>query len=210
MNLGYVFEHGDAVLVSTFMLLVLMSAASWYVIVWKYCKLHSERRRLRAFRSEAMTTRDWPLHLQAAPEKGSVAALLHGWEHTRPVLARHSKEEQRDVLSTHLAQVLDNVRVWLDKGLTILASIGATAPFIGLFGTVWGVYNALMAVADAGNARLDVVAGPMGEALVMTAVGLFAAIPAVLAFNLFGRMNRVLVQDLRHVAEDIALYGGQK
>jgi biopolymer transport protein ExbB len=105
-----------------------------------------------------------------------------------------------------LTQALDTIRVWLDKGLTILASIGSSAPFIGLFGTVWGVYNALTKIAAAGNASLNVVAGPMGEALVMTAVGLFAAIPAVLAYNAFVRTNRVLVQDLRHVAEQLALY----
>ena len=106
----------------------------------------------------------------------------------------------------HLVQTLDSNRLWLDKGLSALASIGSSAPFIGLFGTVWGIYGALTEIATAGDASLNVVAGPMGEALVATAVGLFTAIPAVLAYNAFVRKNRVLVQDLRHVAEQLTAY----
>ena len=106
----------------------------------------------------------------------------------------------------HLLQVLDETRSWLDKGLTALASIGSSAPFIGLFGTVWGIYNALQSISAQGNAGLSAVAGPMGEALVATAIGLFAAIPAVLAYNTFVRLNRLLVQNLRHVAEQLTVY----
>lgn len=206
MNLTLVFEHGDAVLVSTYLLLVAMSATSWYVIFWKLWKLRRERARLRAFQQQYMTTPDWPERAAMQDVKGGVGVLLAELERTRPVLPRYQGEARRDILTTHLAQALDAVRIWLDRGLTILASIGASAPFIGLFGTVWGVYNALMAIAAAGNASLNVVAGPMGEALVMTALGLFAAIPAVLAYNAFSRVNRVLVQDLRHVAEHLTLY----
>lgn len=208
MNLTYVFEHGDAVLVATFLVLVAMSFTSWYVIVWKWVKLRRERSRLADFRRAHMTSPDWPQHFAVVEMKGGVGVLAAELERVRGVLPRYAGAERRELLSTHLAQALDVVRVWLDRGLTLLASVGATAPFIGLFGTVWGVYNALFAIAGAGNASLSVVAGPMGEALVMTAVGLFAAIPAVLAYNLFNRMNRVLVQDLRHVAEDMALYAG--
>lgn len=106
----------------------------------------------------------------------------------------------------HLIQKLDEIRFRLDHGLTILASIGSSAPFIGLFGTVWGIYHALTDIASQGNAGLNVVAGPMGEALIATAIGLFAAIPAVLAYNAFVRSNRLLVQNLRHVAEQITIY----
>lgn len=106
----------------------------------------------------------------------------------------------------HLLQTLDEIRSSLDKGLTILASISSSAPFIGLFGTVWGIYNALASIAVQGNAGLSVVAAPMGEALVATAIGLFAAIPAVLAYNTFVRLNRLLVQNMRHVAEQLTVY----
>lgn len=210
MNLTYVFEHGDAVLVSTFLLLVSMSFLSWYVILWKAWKLWKERASLTQFRRAHMTSPDWPLHYNAQDNVraagGCVELLLAESRRLRPLAARHEGGERQALLATHLTQALDTVRVWLDKGLTVLASIGSSAPFIGLFGTVWGVYNALTAIAAAGNASLNVVAGPMGEALVMTAVGLFAAIPAVLAYNAFVRANRVLVQDLRHIAEHLALY----
>ena len=104
----------------------------------------------------------------------------------------------------------DEIRVWLDKGLTILASIGSVSPFIGLFGTVWGIYGALNNISSQGSAGLDAVAGPMGEALIATAIGLFAAIPAVLAYNTFVRLNRLLVQNLRHLAEQMTVYLSSK
>lgn len=206
MNLNYVFEHGDGVLMATFLLLVAMSAASWYVIVWKLWKLKRERNRLEWFKRKYVTAADWPLHHQFGKQRGGVGVLLAEAEHVAPVAARYQGDERRNLVATHLTQALDTIRIWLGRGLTILASVGSSAPFIGLFGTVWGVYNALTQIAAAGNASLNVVAGPMGEALVMTAVGLFAAIPAVLAYNMFVRMNRVLVQDLRHLAEQLALY----
>lgn len=209
MNLLHVFEVGDTVLVATFLLLAAMSFASWYIILWKLWKLRRERARLTAFRRQHMGAPDWPQRFTGQSAAGSVGVLVQELERTRPILSAYDDEARKELLSTHLAQALDVVRVWLERGLTVLASVGASAPFIGLFGTVWGVYNALMRIAAEGNASLSVVAGPMGEALVMTALGLFAAIPAVLAYNGFLRVNRVLVQDLRHVAEDMALYAGR-
>lgn len=206
MNLTYVFEHGDAVLVTTFLLLVGMSLLSWYVMLWKGWKLHKERAALAAFKREYVTSADWPLHHSLGKITGSAGVLAAEAQRAAPVAARYEPAERREVMATHLTQALDALRVWLDRGLTVLASIGSSAPFIGLFGTVWGVYNALTAIAAAGNASLNVVAGPMGEALVMTALGLFVAIPAVLAYNAFLRANRLLVQDLRHIAEHLALY----
>jgi biopolymer transport protein ExbB/TolQ len=119
-----------------------------------------------------------------------------------------SQENQKhhEIITMHLLQALDEIRFQLDHGLTILASIGSCAPFVGLFGTVWGIYHALGNISSSGNAGLSVVAGPIGEALVATAVGLFAAIPAVLAYNSFVRLNRILVQNLRHLAEQLEIY----
>lgn len=121
--------------------------------------------------------------------------------------AADSTTKRKEVITMHLLQTLDEIRFSLDRGLTILASIGSCAPFIGLFGTVWGIYHALSNIAAqgsmAGNAGLNMVAGPVGEALIATAFGLFAAIPAILAYNSFVRLNRVLLQNLRHLAEQI-------
>lgn len=183
MNLSYVFQHGDSVLIATFLLLIFMSLASWYVIFWKLWKLRQERAWLSHFRQHRSA--------KSAALQGSVRLLLES-------------AERKDGRELHLSQALDAIRTWLEKGLTILASVGSSAPFIGLFGTVWGIYGALTRIAAEGNASLTVVAGPMGEALIATAVGLFAAIPAVLAYNGFVRANRLLMQDLRHIAEQLA------
>jgi biopolymer transport protein ExbB len=94
----------------------------------------------------------------------------------------------------------------LQKGLTFLASTGATAPFIGLFGTVWGIYHALIAISSSGSAQIDQVAGPIGEALIMTAFGLAVAIPAVLGYNTINRNNRLVVADLNRFANDLLAY----
>jgi biopolymer transport protein ExbB len=91
----------------------------------------------------------------------------------------------------------------LESGLTLLASVGSTAPFIGLFGTVWGIYHALLQIASSGQVMIDRVAGPVGEALVMTAAGLAVAIPAVLAYNAFTRINRVTLAELDGFAHDL-------
>lgn len=206
MNLTYVFDHGDAVLVTTFLLLAAMSAASWYVMLWKAWMLCMERKALARFRAGYMTAPDWPQRHALGDVEGSIGILAAEALQVAPIAARYAGDDRREVMTTHLAQALDGLRLWLDKGLTLLASIGSSAPFIGLFGTVWGVYNALTAIAAQGNASLGVVAGPMGEALVMTALGLFVAIPAVLGYNAVLRANRVLVQHYRHIAEQLALY----
>ncbi len=184
-----------------------MSLLSWYLIFWKAWKLNYQQKLLRRFNKAHAKRPDWPLHLaQETNAKGSVAFILKKAREIHPTLSGLTASDRRSLLTMHLVQTLDSNRLWLDKGLNVLASIGSSAPFIGLFGTVWGIYGALTEISTAGDASLSVVAGPMGEALVATAVGLFAAIPAVLAYNTFVRTNRVLVQDLRHVAEQLTAY----
>jgi biopolymer transport protein ExbB len=102
-----------------------------------------------------------------------------------------------------LREELNRVTVRLESGLTLLASIGATAPFVGLLGTVWGIYHALTAVSGSTAIQIDLVAGPVGEALVMTGLGLIVAIPAVLAYNAFNRINRITFAELDGFAFDL-------
>lgn len=206
MDLAYVLHLGDPVLTSVFLLLTAMSITSWYIIFWKSWNLRNESKYIAAFRSNGFPLQDWQRALNSSHAKGGIAVLVHEAMRLQHSLTRQDPAERKETLSLYLAQSLDNVRVWLDSGLTILASVGSSAPFIGLFGTVWGIYGALTKIATEGNASLNVVAGPMGEALVATAAGLFAAIPAVLAYNAFLRVNRVLVQDLRHIAEQLTLH----
>lgn len=205
MNLNYVFEHGDPVLIATFLLLIGMSLTSWYIIFWKLLIVKAERKNLEQFFAAYGTKPDWPKHTRPENINGCAAMLIAEAQKTK-ILLNGSDDNRQQLLTVYLSQELDRIRVWLDKGLTVLASVGSSAPFIGLFGTVWGIYGALTDIAAKGNASLNVVAGPMGEALVATAIGLFAAIPAVLAYNAFVRENRLLVQKLRHISEQLTLH----
>jgi biopolymer transport protein ExbB len=101
---------------------------------------------------------------------------------------------------------IDNISASLQKGLTFLGSTGAVAPFVGLFGTVWGIYHALISISSSGSAQIDQVAGPIGEALIMTALGLAVAIPAVLGFNAINRANKLLVVELNRFGNDLLAY----
>lgn len=109
-------------------------------------------------------------------------------------------------MARSLKNSIDGVAAKLQKGLTFLGSTGATAPFIGLFGTVWGIYHALISISSSGSAQIDQVAGPIGEALIMTALGLAVAIPAVLGFNTLNRANKLLVADLNRFGNDLLAY----
>jgi biopolymer transport protein ExbB len=125
---------------------------------------------------------------------------------------RHSDQQLHDTLDLSdwmtgsLSNAIDDAKDKLSHGLALLASIGSTAPFVGLFGTVWGIYHALLAISDAGSAGLDKVAGPVGEALVMTAFGLAVAIPAVLGYNALVRGNAFIVGKLNRFAYDLHAY----
>lgn len=205
MNVMHVFEQGDAVLLAVFALLGAMSVASWQLILWKSWQVKKERAALGQFRAQNPAA-DWPLHANASGARGSVATLLAEAERLKASLPHYGHEARKELLAMHLPQTLERIRTQFDQGLTVLASIGSSGPFIGLFGTVWGIYGALTRISAEGNASLNTVAGPMGEALVATAFGLFAAIPAVLAYNAFVRSNRLLLQELRHMGEQLATY----
>ena len=184
-----------------------MSFASWYVIIYKGLKLFSEYKSFNKFKLEHLNIKDWPIKKNFKNIDGSVKLLIDESQDLERIIEKYQdKKAKNEILEMHLVQILDNIRFRLDKGLTILASIGSSAPFIGLFGTVVGIFFALDKISIKGNAGVSVVAGPIGEALIATAFGLFAAIPAVLAYNMFIRLNKLLVQNLRHVAEQITIY----
>ncbi len=111
-----------------------------------------------------------------------------------------------DWIGMSLNRQLDEINARLQGGIAFLASVGSTAPFVGLFGTVWGILNALVAIGVAGQASIDKVAGPVGEALIMTAIGLFTAVPAVLLYNFLVRRNKVINEKLRSFAADLQTY----
>ena len=182
--------QSDAIGRAVALALLLMSISSWVVIVWKAIVLRRASRDLAhgvpAF-WDAATLQDGQRRLLALDRERVLSPLVDAAlsaDGPRTLAARGRAESQR---TRRLRDALQRSVSHLQTGQVLLASVGSTAPFVGLFGTVWGIYHALVAIGDAGQFSIDKVAGPVGEALVMTAAGLAVAIPAVLGYNLHGQ-----------------------
>jgi biopolymer transport protein ExbB len=200
MGFAHFLHQTDAVGEGLFVILVLMSLASWAVIVTKGVGLVLRERRSRAFLNFFWNATSLESVQAEIGAKGVHEPFAHLSAHAMSAQAHHARygaaklEEAgsaQEFLTRTIKKVLDEETLRLESGLTLLATIGATAPFVGLFGTVWGVYHALVAIGESGSGTLDKVAGPVGEALIMTGVGLAVAIPAVMAYNWLTRSNRV-------------------
>ncbi|MBV5298907.1 MAG: MotA/TolQ/ExbB proton channel family protein [Rhodoferax sp.] len=203
-GLQSVWAQGDSVARLTLLLLALMSLLSWYVIIAKLL----EQRRLDAQTSAASAAladakplfqrfgalpRNNPFRF--AVERAFAAALQHHRLATQVDMA--------DWLSQNIVSSVSTLQMRSQEGLSVLATVGATAPFVGLFGTVWGIYNALVTIGSSGQASIDKVAGPVGEALIMTALGLAVAVPAVLGYNWLVRRNRVTLHTMRGFGSEL-------
>ncbi len=198
--------QADAISLATAVMLLIMSVMTWAVIGLKYRYNRQQGRTERGFIERFWESGDQAQVLDAHRRHPLGRLAQAGLE-----MARHCSQASRasdlDGLVTRaLRQTLDAESATLEYGLTVLASIGSTAPFIGLFGTVWSVHRALLALGTSGQATLDKVAGPVGEALVMTGAGLAVAIPAVIAYNLFTRTNRLRLMALDGFAYDLHAY----
>ncbi len=205
LGFGHFLAQSDAVSRVLLAILILMSVVSWTLIVSKGIS-----QLFRRARSETFLTMFWNASsLQAVQQEitnhGVHDPFSHLAAHAMHAQAHHARygtsrlEEAgtaQDFLTRTIKKVLDEETVRLENGLTMLATIGATAPFFGLFGTVWGVYHALVAIGLGGSGSLDKVAGPVGEALIMTGLGLAVALPAVMGYNWLTRSNRVLAAKL--------------
>ena len=201
LGFGHFLLQADAVGKTLLAILLVMSVASWALIAVKGLA-HAVRKR----RSESFLTLFWnatsldEVHAEIATHgvREPFAHLAAHAMHARNHYARHGARKlaeagsEQEFLTRTVKKVLDEETTRLENGLAMLATVGATAPFVGLFGTVWGVYHALVAIGMSGAGTLDKVAGPVGEALIMTGLGLAVAIPAVVAYNAFTRGNRVL------------------
>jgi len=207
-----VWAQGDWVTRGVALLLLGMSLASWMVILFKamdlirYKKLAHQAEGFwhSADFAEGLNRlgpqEDNPFRNLA--EEGREAAAHH--RNTRAQL--HDSLDISDWVTRCLRNSIDNATARLQAGLAVLASVGSTAPFVGLFGTVWGIYHALLSIGVAGQATIDKVAGPIGEALVMTALGLAVAIPAVLGYNALVRGNKSVQGKLNSFAHDLHAY----
>ncbi|NFV79253.1 MotA/TolQ/ExbB proton channel family protein [Magnetospirillum aberrantis] len=193
-SLPELWAQGDVVARATLALLLLMSVTSWTVLV---VKLVEQVRLLRQSR-QAMAALGNCLSLEALPEDGLFFAIAQsGLEALRRHDGATIELDRNAMLSLGLNRALARSLGRLQGGLAALATIASTAPFVGLFGTVWGIHHALTAIGRSGQAAIDKVAGPVGEALVMTALGLAVAVPAVLAYNWLNRRNKIAGDSLR-------------
>ena len=205
-------RQGDAVTQGTALLLLAMSVASWVVIFWKARLMRralADVARCTAAFWQAPSLDVAVQRLQSFDREALVLSMVVVTKSiaTRPDSAEQATLATSGSLSQQLTRVLrDALHGALGRlqwGQVLLATVGSTAPFVGLLGTVWGIYHALSAMAGAGQITIDRVAGPVGEALVMTAAGLAVAIPAVLAYNVFGRFIGRIEADLEGFARDL-------
>lgn len=212
-GISSIWLQGDAIIKTVAIMLLLMSISSWLVIVlrtWGLLRLRKPNRALADFwHSQSFAA---GLHIlgndrsdnpyRHLAEEGQ-AALDHHQNHKTDL---HGNLPLADWLTACLKDSIDHSTDKLQRGLALLASVGSTAPFVGLFGTVWGIYHALVSIGVNGSASIDKVAGPVGEALIMTAFGLVVAIPAVLGYNAINRGNRTVSSKLNRFAHQLHAY----
>ncbi|MCD6079435.1 MAG: MotA/TolQ/ExbB proton channel [Ramlibacter sp.] len=205
MSFMDLFRQGDAITQVVAILLLAMSVSSWVVILWKAWMLHragSDVSRSTAAFWQSATLDEARQKISAFDREALVLPLIAATDAHAPgsLAAAGDKSQQLTrVLRDALHRVLDK----LQFGQVLLATVGSTAPFVGLLGTVWGIYHALTGIANAGQITIDRVSGPVGEALIMTAAGLAVAIPAVLGYNIFGRLIGRIEADLEGFARDL-------
>jgi biopolymer transport protein ExbB len=211
-GLEALWKQGDFVSRGTLIILVIMSIGSWYIAIVKV--IEQARVMKDAREADAKFWSAGALNDRVVALRDDSAFRFIVEEGTFAVKDHSAMPKQQIDLNTWLAMSLDRaidvVNNRLQTGLAFLATVGSTAPFIGLFGTVWGIYHALTAIGIAGQASIDKVAGPVGEALIMTALGLAVAVPAVLGYNWLVRRNRVAMEHVRRFGSGVqmTLLGG--
>jgi biopolymer transport protein ExbB len=212
LGLSHYWEQGDLVSHAVAYLLLAMSVLSWFYILSKTWSSWRIRRSAAAAENfwNAPTMEDAINQLRAADTENVYTPLAaqsaQAASRRKQDQSLNAAADPGELITRTLRQEINRVAARLERGLTLLASVGSTAPFVGLFGTVWGIYHALLAVSATGTVQIDKVAGPVGEALIMTALGLAVAIPAVLAYNAFTRVNRVTLAELDAFAHDLHAY----
>ena len=204
-GLGALWAQGDFVARGTLMILVIMSIASWYILVTKLyesLKISIQAREARKGFFKAVTLHDAIKTLKEGSAFRFIAESgISAGEHHEGALTENI--DRNTWVTTSVQRSIDDVQSRLQDGLAVLATVGSIAPFVGLFGTVWGIYHALTAIGIAGQASIDKVAGPVGESLIMTAMGLAVAVPAVLGYNWLVRRNKVNMESVRNFGADV-------
>jgi len=203
-GLEAVWKGGDLVSKATIAILVIMSMGTWYIIitkVYEQAKMGAQARQAeKSFWSAPSVSKGAAGLKEGSPyrfiaESGLEATTKHG--------GLQGSVDANTWISMSIQRAIENVQSRTQDGLAFLATVGSTAPFVGLFGTVWGIYHALTAIGIAGQASIDKVAGPVGEALIMTAIGLAVAVPAVLGYNWLIRRNKAAMEQVRGFGADL-------
>lgn len=205
-GLQALWEQGDMVAKSVLIILVIMSLWSWFIILTKTWEQSRLIRQARQANRDFWTGKSVAESAQQLTGKGNIFRAVV--DETLKA-ANHHEGRLTDVvpltdwIGGQLQRNVDRISSELQRGLSFLASVGSTAPFIGLFGTVWGIYHALIAIGLEGQASIDKVAGPVGEALIMTAIGLAVAVPAVLGYNWLLRRNKAILDSVKYFSNDL-------
>jgi biopolymer transport protein ExbB len=204
-GLSALWQQGDFVARGTLVILVLMSMGSWYILITKLyesLKISGEAKAARSGFFKAASLKDGAKTLKDGSAFRFIAESgIEASDHHEGTLTENI--DRNTWVTMSVQRSVDEVQSRLQDGLAFLATVGSTAPFIGLFGTVWGIYHALTAIGIAGQASIDKVAGPVGEALIMTAIGLAVAVPAVLGYNWLVRRNKVSMDAVRGFGADL-------
>jgi biopolymer transport protein ExbB len=203
-GLSAVWGQGDIIARSTLFILVVMSMGSWYVIVTKFLEQSKMLRQAKVAQKnfwEAGTVQQGAETLAGdSPFRYIADKGLEGASKHEGMLA---SIDFNTWVTMSLQRATSEVQSRLQGGLAVLATVGSTAPFVGLFGTVWGIYNALVKIGMSGQASIDKVAGPVGESLIMTAIGLAVAVPAVLGYNWLVRRNKLALEKVHAFGNDL-------
>ena len=204
-SLGNIVAHGNVVDQVVLFILAIMSMGSWYILVvrlWDTSKLASEAKEVRATFFKKPSLADGVRSLKEESAFRYIAtAAIEASEHHEGALTENI--DHSSWVTMNVDRAVADVNSKISAGLGFLATVGSTSPFIGLFGTVWGILNALTAIGQAGQASIDKVAGPVGAALIMTAIGLVVAVPAVLGYNWLVNRNKSVMSQVRSFAGDL-------
>jgi biopolymer transport protein ExbB len=203
-GLGDIVAKRNPVSMTILIILAVMSVGTWYIFFMKYFEQSRILTQARTVEKRFWTSGTLAEGVDKLPKNSMFRSVADAG--IRASQGGTSLVGLNDWIAMSLTRQLEDANSRLQSGIAFLASVGSTAPFVGLFGTVWGILQALIAIGVAGQASIDKVAGPVGEALIMTALGLGAAVPAVLLYNFLVRRNKVINEKLRGFAGDLQTY----
>jgi biopolymer transport protein ExbB len=212
-GLEALWRGGDWIAKGTLLILIIMSMASWFVIVTKFLEQSKLMAQAKAANASFWSATSLDQGINALDQVSPFRFIAErGNEATKKHTGLLGQIDLNTWITMSIQRAMDNVQSRTQGGLALLATVGSTAPFVGLFGTVWGIYHALTAIGVAGQASIDKVAGPVGEALIMTAIGLAVAVPAVLGYNWLVRRNKIAMEQVRAFGGDLhaVLLGAEK